>query len=291
MVLGCGGLLAIVYGCAEAESRGWSSTLVLTMLTCGGALLVVFWFVESRMKNALLPMHIVRDRNRGGSAIAVALSIISLFGLFLFLTFYLQTIKGYSPVVAGVSFLPMTGGIILTATQVASRLMTRVPARVLMVPGLLLAASGMFMLTFLKADTSYVSIVLPAEILLGLGMGLVFMPSMSVATSGVPPQEAGAASAVVNTAQQVGGSIGTALLNTVAASATSAYIASHLTASGVTTALRVTGTVHGYNIASAWAASIMLAAAVVTALMVNFRPERYVDAAREQEENAARGVA
>ena len=286
VALGCGGLLAIVYGCAEAETRGWSDGLVLGMLIGGGALLVVFWQVESRIGNPLLPMHIVRDRNRGGAAIAVALAVISLFGLFLFLTFYLQTIKGYSPVIAGVSFLPMTAGIVLTSTQVASRLMTRVPARVLMVPGLLLAAAGMFLLTFLKADSSYTSLVLPAEILLGLGMGLVFMPSMSVATSGVAPEESGAASAVVNTAQQVGGSIGTALLNTVAASATTAYIAARATGAGVSNGLRVTGTVHGYNVASAWAAAIMLAAAVVTAIMVNHHPDRYAAAARDRRDAA-----
>jgi EmrB/QacA subfamily drug resistance transporter len=286
VVLGCGGLLAVVYGCAEAESRGWTSTLVLTMLTLGAALLVVFWFVESRIRDPLLPMGIVRDRNRGGSAIAVALAVISLFGLFLFLTFYFQAIEGYSPVLAGVAFLPMTGAIVLSATQIASRLLTRVPARALTVPGLLLAAGGMFLLTFLRADSSYVSIVLPAELLLGFGMGLVFMPSMSVATFGVAPKDAGAASAVVNTAQQVGGSIGTALLNTVAASATSAWIASHVTGPGVSTALRVTGTVHGYNVASAWAAVIMLAAAAVHFTMVTFRPERYAGAAGKHRASA-----
>jgi EmrB/QacA subfamily drug resistance transporter len=271
-VLGCGGLLAIVYGCAEAVTRGWLSPLVLGMLTGGVFLLVVFYFVESAIKNPLLPLHIVRNRNRGGAAIAVALAIISLFGLFLFLTFYLQTIKGYSPVIAGISFLPMTAGIVISSTQVASRLMTRVPARALMVPGLLLAAGGMFLLTFLRADSSYVDIVLPAELLLGFGMGMVFMPAMSVATFGVAPRESGSASAVVNTAQQVGGSIGTALLNTIAASAATAWIASHA-AGRVTPALRVAGTVHGYNTASATAAGIMLAAAIVAAIMVNQRPE------------------
>jgi EmrB/QacA subfamily drug resistance transporter len=286
VLLGCGGLLAIVYGCAEAVTHGWSSPLVLAMLATGAALLVVFWFVESAIRNPLLPMHIVRDRNRGGAAIAVVLAIISLFGLFLFLTYYLQTIKGYSPVVAGVSFLPMTAAIILTATQIASRLMTRVPARALMAPGLLLASGGMFMLTFLRADSSYVGAVLPAEILLGLGMGLVFMPSMSVATSGVAPQEAGAASAVVNTAQQVGGSIGTALLNTVAASAATAYITAHAAGGAINGALRVTGTVHGYNVASAVAAAIMLAAALIAAIMVTYRPRHDASAAPEQPRSA-----
>ena len=163
------------------------------MLTGGGALLVVFWFVESAISNPLLPMHIVRDRNRGGSAIAVALAIISLFGLFLFLTFYLQTIKGYSPAIAGVSFLPMTAAIVLSATQVSSRLMTRVPARALLSPGLLLGAGGMYMLSSCAPTAPIPASSLPAELLLGFGMGLVFMPSMSVATAGVAQREAGAA--------------------------------------------------------------------------------------------------
>ncbi len=288
VALGCGGLLAIVYGCAEAVDRGWSSPLVLGMLLGGVTLLVVFWFVESAIRNPLMPMHIVRDRNRGGAAIAVLLAVVSLFGLFLFLTFYLQTIKGYSPVIAGVAFLPMTAGIILTATQVASRLMTRIPARLLLVPGLLLGAGGMYLLSFLRADSSYAGIVLPAEILLGLGIGLVFMPSMSVATSGVPARESGSASAVVNTAQQVGGSIGTALLNTIAASAASTYIAAHATGPSVSTSLRVTGTVHGYNVASLVAAAIMLAAAVIAALMVTYRPPGTGGAAAARKAESAR---
>ncbi len=291
VALGCGGLLAIVYGCAEAVTHGWSAPLVLGTLIGGAALLAVFWVVESAIRAPLLPMHIVRDRNRGGAAISVVLAVISLFGLFLFLTFYLQTIKGYSPVIAGVSFLPMTAAIVLTATQVASRLMTRVPARALLVPGLLLAAGGMLLLSFLKVDSSYAAIVLPAEVLLGLGMGLVFMPSMSVATSGVAPQEAGAASAVVNTAQQVGGSIGTALLNTIAASAAGSYIAARATTGAVSPALRATGTVHGYHVAALVAAAIMLAAAINAAIMITYRPGRDDVVGAQEEEPSAHTAA
>ncbi|WP_370144926.1 MFS transporter [Streptacidiphilus sp. EB129] len=268
-VLGCGGLLAIVYGTSQAESRGWGDALVLSCLIGGALLLVLFTQVERRSSHPLLPLHIVRDRNRGGAALAIGLAVIGLFGLFLFLTFYQQQIKGYSPVLTGVSFLPLTAAIMLSSTTVAARLMTRVPTRNLIVPGLLLAASGMAWMTQLKAGSGYTTTVLPAEILLGLGMGLVFMPSLSVATLGVAPQETGAASATINTAQQVGGSIGTALLNTIAASATTAYLVGR-NASDV--AVANAGAVHGYTVATTVAFGILVLAAVVAFLMVNHRP-------------------
>jgi EmrB/QacA subfamily drug resistance transporter len=267
--LGCGGLLAIVYGTSEAESRGWSDWLVLTCLIGGVALLAIFVQVEKRSSHALLPLHIVRDRNRGGGALSVGLAVVGLFGLFLFLTYYLQVVKGYSPVKTGVAFLPMTAAIIFSATGVAARLMTRVPTRALIVPGLLLGAAGMAWLTQMKVDSPYAAMVLPAEILLGLGMGLVFMPSMSLATLGVAPRETGAAAATINSAQQVGGSIGTALLNTIAASATASWLAGKDLSSKL---VRDTGAVHGYSVAAMVALGVFLAAAVVAYAMIDHRP-------------------
>jgi len=268
-VLGCGGLLSIVYGTSEAVSRGWLDWLVLLFLGLGVALLAVFVLVETRTEHALLPMHLIRDRNRGGGALSVGLAIIGMFGLFLFLTYYMQAVKGYSPVMAGVSFLPMTGAIILSSTAIASRLMTRVPSRNLVVPGLLLAAGGMAWLTQLQVDSPYGTMVLPAELLLGAGMGLVFMPTMSLATLGVPPQETGAASAIINSAQQVGGSIGTALLNTIAATATAGYLATRNAADPL---IRAEGAVHGYAVATWVAMGILLAAALIAFLMIDHRP-------------------
>ena len=268
-VLGCGGLLAIVYGTSEAESRSWTDSLVLGCLALGVALLVAFVMVERRTAHALLPLHIVRDRNRGGAALSVGLSVVGLFGLFLFLTYYLQVIKGFSPLMTGVAFLPMTVAIICSSTGIAARLMTRVPSRNLIVPGLLLAAAGMAWLTQLKVSSPYAASVLPAEILLGLGMGMVFMPSMSLATLGVAPNETGAAAATINSAQQVGGSIGTALLNTIAASATTAYLVGRDAASH---AVQNTAAVHGYVVATTVALGILLFAAVLAFFMVNHRP-------------------
>ncbi|BFV57315.1 MFS transporter [Kitasatospora sp. CMC57] len=268
-VLGCGGLLAIVYGTSEATSRGWSDWLVIGCLLLGVVLLVVFALFERRTTHPLLPVHIVGDRNRGGAAIAVGMAMIGMFGLFLFLTYYLQVIKGYSPVMAGVAYLPMTAAIVLSATGIAARLMTRVPSRNLVVPGLLLGASAMAWLTQLEVGSSYVTMVLPAELLLGSGMGLIFMPTMSLATLGVAPSETGAASAIINTAQQVGGSIGTALLNTIAASITATYL---VTRNAADPAVRAAGAVHGYAMATVVAMGIMLAAAVIAFLMIDHRP-------------------
>ena len=267
--LGCGGLLAIVYGTSEAESRGWADSLVLGCLIGGGLLLVVFALVERRTDHALLPMHIVADRNRGGAALSVGLAVVGLFGLFLFLTYYLQVIKGFSPLLTGVAFLPMTAAIISSSTGLAARLMTRVPSRNLIVPGLLLAACGMAWLTQLTVSSPYAASVLPAEILLGTGMGMVFMPSMSLATLGVAPNETGAAAATINSAQQVGGSIGTALLNTIAASATTAYLVGRNAGDH---AVQNVAAVHGYVVATWVALGILLFAAVLSFFMVNHRP-------------------
>ncbi|MFG2284616.1 MFS transporter [Streptomyces sp. NPDC048595] len=278
-VLGCGGLVAIVYGCAEAEPRGWGDALVVGLLVAGVALLAVFAWWQTRARHPLLPLHIVRDRNRGGAFLTMALAVIAMFGMFLFLTYYFQTVLGYSPVRAGLAFLPMVAAIVVGSTQISARLLHRVPPRFLMVPGALLAAAGLFTLTFLTARPAYVSHVLPAELLVGLGMGLTFMPVMATATTGVARQDSGVTSATVNTSQQVGGSIGTALLNTIATSASAAYLADRLAEAARTSgghqlppavreALVKDGVVHGFTAAIGTGSVIMLVAALVAGAMV-----------------------
>ncbi|MFC5667920.1 MFS transporter [Kitasatospora misakiensis] len=271
-VLGCGGLLAIVFGTSQAVTRGWGDWLVLGSLGLGVLLLAVFVLVERRTPHALLPLHIVAERNRGGGALSVGLAMIGMFGLFLFLTYYLQVIKHFSPVMSGVSFLPMTAAIVISSTGFAARLMTRVPSRNLIGPGLLLAAAGMAWLTQMKVDSPWAGMVLPAELLLGFGMGLIFMPSMSLATLGVAPNEAGAASATINSAQQVGGSFGTALLNTIAASATASWLAARVTSAG-DPAVQAQGAVHGYVVATWVAMGILLLAALIAFVMIDHRPD------------------
>ncbi|MFF8591415.1 MFS transporter [Streptomyces sp. NPDC015220] len=272
VILGCGGLVAVVYGFSEAEPRGWSDSLVVSMLVGGVVLLAAFVFWQTKAKHPLLPLRILADRNRAGCFLTMGLATIGMFGLFLFMTYYLQGILGYSPVKSGLAFLPMSAMIILGSTQISARLLPRTPPRLLMVPGMLLAASGLAVLTQLGVDSAYATHVLPAELLLGLGMGLTFMPVFSTATHGVRPQDAGVTSAMVNTSQQVGGSLGTALLNTLATSATSTYVGSHLTAPARKAQVLREGIVHGYTQAIWWGVAAMLIAAVAAGVLVVARP-------------------
>ena len=272
VLLGCGGLVAIVYGFAEAEPRGWTDPLVLALFAAGVVLLVAFVAWQNRAPVPLLPLHIVRDRNRAGCFLTMALAVIGLFGLFLFMTYYLQVILGYSPVMTGLAFLPLTAAIIIGSTQIAARLLDHVAPRLLMAPGALLAATGMVLLTQLTVNSSYAAHVLPALILMGLGMGLIFMPVFATATAGVAPEDSGVTSATINTSQQVGGSIGTALLNTIATTSSAAYITAHLTTPARREPVTQQGIVHGYTVAIWWAAAIMLLAGVVAALMVTTKP-------------------
>ncbi|MFF9605038.1 DHA2 family efflux MFS transporter permease subunit [Streptomyces sp. NPDC014684] len=270
-VLGCGGLVAIVYGFAEAEPRGWTDPLVLALFASGVVLLAVFVRWQTRAPSPLLPLHIVRDRNRAGCFLTMMLAVIGMFGLFLFMTYYLQVILGYSPVRAGLAFLPLTAAIIVGSTQISARLLQRVAPRMLMVPGMLLAASGLLLLTRMTVGSSYTGEILPALVLMGLGMGLTFMPVFATATAGVAPRDAGVTSATVNTSQQVGGSIGTALLNTVATTSSAAYLTAHLRGPATRAAVVPAGVVHGYTVAISWAAGVVLLAGLVAGLMVTAR--------------------
>ncbi|GHH80210.1 MFS transporter [Streptomyces sulfonofaciens] len=265
------GLVSLVYGFTHAESSGWTDPVTLGLFVASAVLLVAFGLTESKVRAPLLPLRVVADRNRAGVYLSLGLAIIGMFGLFLFLTYYLQVVKGYSPVETGFAFLPMIAGMITGSTQIGARLMTRVAPRLLMGPGFLAAALGMLLLTQLAVDTSYAGLLLPAMLLLGLGMGTAFMPAMSLATHGVEPRDAGVASAMVNTSQQVGGAIGTALLNTIAASATGSYLAGH--AAGATTGparqlVQLQGMVHGYTSAIWVATGILLLAALIALTFV-----------------------
>ncbi|WP_240796455.1 MFS transporter [Streptomyces sp. RFCAC02] len=271
VVLASTGLVALVYGFTRAELEGWGDSLTVGSFVASGVLLALFVLVESRVRSPLLPLRVIADRNRGGAYLALGLAIVGMFGLFLFLTYYLQVVKEYSPVQTGVAFLPMVAGMIIGSTQIGARLVMRVPPRALMVPGLLTASLGMLVLTRMEVDSSYVSVVLPAEILLGLGMGTSFMPAMSLATANVRPTDSGIASAMVNVSQQVGGAIGTAALNTVAASATTAYATSHLSSIPDPWELQAASMVHGYVSAIWWAFGILLTAAAVAAVLINSR--------------------
>ncbi|RFC73799.1 MFS transporter [Streptomyces sp. AcE210] len=269
VVLSTLGLVSLVYGFTRAESNGWSDAVTVGMFVGSAVLLLAFVLTESKVRSPLLPLRVLLDRNRGGVYMSLGLAVISMFGLFLFLTYYLQVVRGYSPVTTGFAFLPMIVGMITGSTQIGARLMTRVRPRLLMGPGFLVAALGMLILTQLEIDSSYPFLILPAQLLLGLGMGTAFMPAMSLATHGVEPRDAGVASAMVNTSQQVGGAIGTALLNTIAASATTAYVAAHAAGATNPELLQAQAMVNGYTHAIWWAVGILAAAATIALTLIN----------------------
>jgi predicted MFS family arabinose efflux permease len=269
-ILGCGGLVALVYGLGEAAAVGWSSPRVVGPFIAAAVLLSIFVLVQTRVSNPLLPLRILANRNRAGSFLTIILAVLAMFGTFLFLTYLLQDVDGFSPLKTGVAFLPLMAINGLTATQLASRLMSRVSTRVLVVPGLLIAALGSALLTRLTPGAPYVSHVLPTELLLGLGLGLALVPCISTATNNAEPRDVGITSATTNTSQQIGASIGTALLNTIAATATAAYLATH----GHTRAAIARATVHGFTVASAWAAASLVLAAVVAMVLIDAHPGR-----------------
>ncbi|PZG99011.1 MFS transporter [Streptomyces sp. NTH33] len=267
-VLGCGGLVAVVYGVSEAQPRGWTDPLVPSLLAVGVVLLAAFVWWQTRAPSPLLPLHVVRDRDRAGCFLAMALAVVGMFGLYLFMTYYLQGILAYSPLRTGLAFLPLTAAIVVGSTQISARLLRHVAPRTLLVPGMLLAAGGLLLLTRLTADSRYASDVLPALLLMGLGMGLTYMPVFATATAGVAPRDSGVTSATVNTSQQVGGSIGTALLNTIATTSGAAYVTAHLRDPADRPRVVPEGIVHGYTVALWWAAGIMLLAGLVAGLMI-----------------------
>jgi EmrB/QacA subfamily drug resistance transporter len=256
VALAGGGVLSLVYACTLVLTDGWRSAGVITLLCAAVVLFAGFVLRESRAGDPLLPLHIVRDRNRGGAYLAVGAAVAAMFGVFLLLTYDFQVVLHWSPLRAGLAFLPLSASVLASSGGIGSRLLPRVPPRMLIVPGLLVATAGMLVLSGLDVHSSYALRLLPAEVLLGAGMGCIFVPAFNLATYGVDPRQAGVASATANTAQQLGASIGTALLNTVAASAAGEMLP------------RAAALVHGYAAATQWGAGILAGAALIVALMV-----------------------
>ena len=263
-ILVVAGLASLVYGLSEAETKGWGAPLTIGLLVAAGVLLAAFVLVEQRVEHPLLPLRIVLDRFRGGSYLAIGLSAIGLFGVFLFLTYYLQLILGYSPVKTGLAFLPLIAALMVTSTTSSGILLPRMGPRPLIPLGLFVSAGGMVVLTQIGVHSSYVSPILPGLVLIGLGLGLVFGCGFNTATYGATAADAGVASAMVNTNQQIGGAIGTALLNTIAASALSSYLVAH----GNSPQALAQGSVHSYIVAFVVSAIIFAGAGIVCALVL-----------------------
>jgi EmrB/QacA subfamily drug resistance transporter len=257
------GLFALVYGFSHAESTSWSNSTTIAALVASVLLLVGFVLLQLRSTHPLLPMRVVLDRYRGASYLGIAISGAGIFGVFLFLTYYMQQNLGYSPVKTGLAFLPMVAGIMITATASSSALVPRFGPRPLVTLGMTLGAIGLVILAQLGTSATYVTEILPGLIIMGAGMGLIFAPAISTATLGVQPADAGVASAMVNTGQQVGGSVGTALLSTLSASAVTSY----LSGKGNSPDVLASAAVHGYTTAFWVSAGIFLVGAAVVALV------------------------
>jgi EmrB/QacA subfamily drug resistance transporter len=258
------GLLALVYGLTRAETDGWGAGSTLGFLAVAAVLLTGFVLIQRRSEHPLLPLRVVLDRNRGGAFAAVGVVGAGMFGVFLFLTYYLQQTLGFSPVETGLAFLPMIGALMLTSAITSAAVLPRVGPRPLITLGLLFGAIGLVLLTRLEVSSTYAAHVLPGLVVVGLGLGLSMAAAFSTATGGVRHGDSGVASATVNVMQQVGGSIGTALLSTVAASATSSLAGSQATA----TDAMATAAVHGYTTAFWWSAAIFAAGAIVCGLLI-----------------------
>ena len=246
------GLFALVFGFSNAETHSWSAPLTIVSLAVSATLLTGFVFLERRVSSPLLPLHIIWDRARGGAFATIALAGSAVFAVFLFLTYYLQQSLGFTPLATGVAFLPMTAMIVLTATTVQTRVLQRTGARPIVIVGMTLGVLAMLLFTRLTPHGAYASEVLPPLLLTGVGMGCIFAPAFSTATLGVERTDAGIASAMVNTSQQVGGSVGTALLSTIFASAAAGYATTHARTAGLTSA----ASIHGYTTAFVWAAAL-----------------------------------
>jgi MFS family permease len=226
-------------------------------------LLIAFVVIEMRSSAPLLPLRVPLERTRGGSFLASMLIGAGLFAMFLFLTYYFQASLGYSALKTGFAFLPFSIGIILSA-GIASQFLPRTGPKLLMLLGAALGIIGLFMLTGIGLDTSYVGHVLPSEILISIGMGLVFVPLSSACLFGIEPHDAGVASALINTTQQVGGSLGTALLNTVFATAVTNY----LVGKAATPGNKAQAQIEGYTTAFVWGGAMLVIAFVVIAILV-----------------------
>jgi EmrB/QacA subfamily drug resistance transporter len=265
------GVFCLVYGFSNAATHDWATPSTYGFLAVGVALLATFAFWMGRADHPLLPPRVVLDRNRGAAYLGILIVGAGMFGIFLFLTYYLQDTLNYSPVITGVAFLPMIAGVATSSNLSNIVLMPRIGPKPLVSSGLLLAAAGMAWLTRIGPHSGYATDILGPIIVTGLGMGLMFSTAFNTGTYGVQPQDAGVASASVNTGQQLGGSIGTALLNTIAASATAAYLTGHLHGKP-TLALQQLALVHGYTTAFWWCAAIFLAGAVLCGSLMRRGP-------------------
>mgnify|MGYP000850376223 CR=1 FL=1 len=273
------GLIALVYGFTKAAPSGlkdgshWTEPSTFMWFVAAAVLLAAFVVIEGRSSHPLLPLRVPLERNRGGAYISSIMTGAGLFAMFLFLGLYMQIILRYSPVQAGLAFLPFSVGIVLGA-GIASQLLPRVGPRPLMVPGLIMGSAGLLWLAQIEPDSNYFSHILPSMVIMSVGMAFTFIPTATVALHGIEHRDAGVASATINTSQQVGGSLGTALMNTVAVTATVAYLAAHQSDGEAALPAALTqGYVRGFYVGAA----LLAAAAIVVLLLIRIGPSAVED--------------
>jgi len=278
-VLGSGGLFFVVYGLGHAVTASWSDESTWGSLLIGGVLLAFFVGWQRRSAHPLLPLRLLLNRTRGGSLVALFITSIGIFGISLFLAYYLQGTLGYSPLRTGVAFLPLVGAIAFSASLASARLLAKVGPRPLVPVGMVLGMLGMILFTKLTVRADYLGNVLPGLIVTGLGLGLIFAPATASATASIARRDAGAASALVNTSQQIGGSVGTALLNTIAVTVTTRVLLEKVPVGVATKSWIAQATLHGYAVAFWWAAGFFGFGAILTfALLESGVPELEGDA-------------
>src|SRR5215211_5509323 len=280
------GLASVVYGftrvaqnaqenaAAGLTDNPWTETWAMFFIGAGILLVVGFVILELRTRNPLLPMRIVLDRNRGGAYLTSTLVGAGLIGAFFFLSLYFQQVLAYTPIEAGFASLPTTLGVLISAGA-ASALVPKVGPRPLMVVGGLLAAAGLFLMSFLDVDTSFWALAFPGQLVLGLGLGFTFVPLSNLALIGAGEHDAGAASAMLNATQQVGASVGTALLATLSVGAITDFVTDAVASGGDPRdpAIGLQAQVEGYTTAFTWAAGLLLLGALVSAVLIKATKE------------------
>ena len=270
LVAGSAGLFALVFGFSNAETQSWTASATIIALVASGVLLGAFVAIEGRVEHPLLPLRVVRDRARGGAYVSVLLASAGIFGVFFFLTYYMQLNLGFSPLTTGLAFLPLTGVLVLTSLTAQTRVLPRTGAKPLLMTGMALGVIGMILFTRLTPGGVYASGVLPGLLIVGLGMGCIFAPAIGTATLGVEVRETGVASAMVNTSQQIGGSVGLALLRTLSASAATSYALTHSRLPGIAAAAAI----HGYTTAFTWGAGIFAVGLLLALLILPWKTPR-----------------
>src|SRR5690348_15233366 len=273
VLLVSGAVFCLVYGFANAATHTWATPSTWGFLAAGLVLGVAFAAWQGRAAHPLLPPRVVLDRNRGGAYLSLFIGTAGLFGTFLFLTYYLQQTLGYSPLVTGVAYLPISAGLIVMANLSTIVLMPRFGPKPLVASGMAAAAGGTAWLAQLGPHTGYATGVLGPLILAGIGMGLVIAPMINTGTFGVAPQDAGEASATVTVGQMLGGSVGTSLLNTIFAGAVASYFAAHAVSARLIGRQALTGLAlaHGYDTAFWWVAGIFACGAVAGGALLRDR--------------------